>query len=357
MASLLAPLKMGLARRATFATGRRIRLYDKLSQFTANGVPLVRSLRNLQRRFDRDRDHRAPLFRGFIARLEEGEDLSSVWSRHIPTGERLLIQSGEDSGKIHLGLAEAKRLAEIMKRLKSALIAELTYPLILFLLLCAMLTVISLKLVPVLIDAIPRAKWPSYSQGLYTLSNVVLHAGPFIVGGVVLAIVVSMRSLPRWRGPVRENLDRWCPPYSIYREMTGASFLIALSSLVGSGQAVSRAVERLTMSASPWLKVHLNRMQRSLLQGTNPGIAMRTGIFGREVEDDIEDYSQTSNFDEALKRVGADQVDEAIGRITARASVLRVVMLVMVLGVLLYVYSAAAMVGVNVAKEGMNMAH
>lgn len=352
----MAALKDFAARRATFAVKRRIRLYEKMGRFTRNGMALPTALRKLGDRYVKTRDLRADLFKRMTLRIEEGDQISAIMGRYIPPGERLLIQSGEESGKVHEGFFEAKNLAETMRELRGTLKAQLAYPTVLAVLLCVMLALVALKLVPVLESAVPYAKWPAYSTFLKTLSSGVITFGPLIVLMLGVFLFIAIRTLPTWRGPLRENLDRWAPPWTIYREVQGSAFLIALAALAQSGKAVSAAVELLGAHGSPWLQVHVKRMLRTIMAGGSPGEAMRTGLFAREVEDDIEDFSSTANFEDALARVGQDQTRDAIERIKARAAVVQGVVLVLVAVTLLYVYSAAILVAVNVASEAMTMA-
>ena len=340
---------------ATFSLRRRLRLYDKLGRFAANGTPVVSALRNLQRRYAKRRDVRAGLFLSMVARVEDGIPVSTTMGAYIPPGERMLIQAGEDAGKIHDGFFKAKQLAQDLQRLKAALIGELMYPVLLFVILCVILATVAIYLVPSLEGAIPVKDWPAFSLGMRALAIGVKSYGIAAAAVLALAVAIALRTLATWRGPLRERLDRWAPPWAIYREIQGSSFLIALAALTGAGQAVTTAVERMGTAASPWLKVHLRRMLRGLVAGNDPGEALRTGLFDREVEDDIEDYARTNNFEDALAKVGQDQVDLAIERIRQRAALLRGAMLLLALGTLLYTYAASILVGVTIAKQAMGM--
>ena len=108
------------------------------------------------------------------------------------------------------------------------------------------------------------------------------------------------------------------------------------------------------MAATPWLKVHLARTSRGLMAGGDPGPALRTGLFPRDVEDDIEDFTKTIGFETALKSIGEDQVTDAVARIQVRSAVVRIVLFVVVLLLLLYIYSASGMVATSVTQKAMS---
>lgn len=339
---------MFLAKRATFAGRARARFYDKLYRFTKAGVPIDRALGNMHARYITRKDPRAALFSRIRHGLQQGNPVSQSLANYIPSGERQLIQAGETSGKVFDGFREAKKMVEVSLEIRSALIGELLYPLMLLGVVIAILAVMSFQLVPQLLDAVPFSKWPPMARPLYYLSTGVAHYGIWVAVALAVAVWASIRSLPRWRGPRRETIDRWFPPWSVYREVIGSSVLIALAALTGAGVPISKSVSQLRLTATPWLAVHLNRMGSALEAGVDSGKAMRTGLFDPEVEDDIEDYSNSIGFDEALAQIGDDQVKDAIARIKSRASVMRVGMFLVVVTLLLYVYSSAGMVAISV---------
>lgn len=347
-------LQLALAKRATFSGRARVRFYDKLFRFTKAGVRIDGALGSMHARYVHRKDLRAMLFTRIRNRLQQGDPISQALAPYIPSGERQLIQAGETSGKLFEGFREAKKLAEAGMRIRSALIGELMYPVMLLGVVLAILGVMSFQLVPQLIEAVPFPQWPAFSRALYYLSRGVADFGLWIGAAFIVGIFASLRSLPRWRGAGREWCDRWLPPWTIYREIIGSSVLIAISALTGAGVSIAKSVDQLRVTASPWLKVHFGRFARALDAGVDSGKALRSGLFNSEVEDDIEDYSNAIGFEEALARLGDDQVNDAITRIRERAAILRVGMFLMVVGLLLYIYAAAGMVAISIGKSAMS---
>jgi type II secretory pathway component PulF len=350
----MAGLNMFLAKRSTFAGRARARFYDKLFRFTKAGVPIDRALGSMHARYITRKDPRAALFARIRYGLQQGNPVSQCLGSYVPSGERQLIQAGETSGKIYDGFREAKKMVEVTLEIRGAIVAELLYPVLLLGVVIAILAVMSFQLVPQLLDAVPFAKWPPMAKPLYYISMGVAHYGIWVGIALALGIWASIYSLPRWRGPRREFFDRWFPPWSVYREIVGSAVLIALSALTGAGIPIGKSVAQLRMTATPWLSVHLGRFARALDAGVDSGKALRSGLFNSEVEDDIEDYADAIGFDEALARIGDDQVKDAIARIKSRASVMRVGMFLVVVSLLLYVYSSAGMVAISVGGSAMS---
>ncbi|MCC6441248.1 MAG: type II secretion system F family protein [Rhodanobacteraceae bacterium] len=354
LADMGANLQLALAKRATFSGRARTRFYDKLFRFTRAGVRIDGALGSMHTRYLQRKDPRAMLFARIRNRMQQGDPISQALAPYIPSGERQLIQAGEASGKLFEGFREAKKLAEAGMRIRSALIGELMYPIMLLGVVLCILGVISFQLVPQLIEAVPFPQWPGFSRGLYYLSRAVADYGLWMGLAFVGGLIASLRSLPRWRGGRREWCDRWLPPWTVYREIIGSSVLIALSALTGAGVSIAKSVEQLGLTASPWLKVHFTRFARSLDAGIDSGKSLRSGLFNSDVEDDIEDYSNAIGFEEALARLGDDQVNDAITRIRERAAVMRVGMFLLVVSMLLYIYAAAGMVAISIGKSAMS---
>ena len=343
-------IRFGWARRSLFKGRRRVRLYDKFARFTSKGISIQQSLDLMHSRYAQRGDARAMVLARIRDHFAQGTPFSTALGPFIPAGERQLIQAGEESGELEKGFEEAKRMAEVTMKIRGALIAELAYPILLIIMVAGVLAAIAFKLVPTLVDAVPLAKWPAFSKGLYYLSQGVVDFGIWAVLLFIAAVVVALRSLPRWRGNVRERIDRIFPPWTVYRELVGSSLLIAMAALINAGVPIMQCVERLSMTATPWLKVHLGRTARALKAGGDPGPSLRTGLFARDVEDDIEDYAKTVGFESALKAIGDDQVTDAVERIKTRAASMRVLLLIVVAALLLFIYSATAMVAMSVAQ-------
>lgn len=347
-------IKMFFARRATFSGRARARFYDKLYRFTRAGVRIDGALGSMHARYIARKDMRSLLFARIRNRLQQGDPVSQALAPYIPSSERQLIQAGEDSGEIHKGFEEARKMVEVTLEIRSAIIAELLYPVLLLGVVIAILAVASFQLVPQLVDAVPFAKWPPMARPLYYITRGVADFGIWVGLALVILTVIAFKSLPRWRGPRREWADNWLPPWTVYREIVGSGVLIAFSALTGAGVSISKAVTQLGTTATPWLRVHLGRFTRALNAGVDSGKALRSGLFNSEVEDDIEDYSNAIGFDEALARIGDDQVKDAIARIKSRASVVRVGMFLLVVSSLLYIYSSAGMVAISVGGSAMS---
>src|SRR5690606_18824010 len=118
------------------------------------------------------------------------------------------------------------------------------------------------------------------------------------------------------------------PPWSIYRSYQASSFLISLSSLMRAGVATYDALRLMHRTASPWMRMHLERMMTNMRHGgENQGKSLDTGLLDKEVAGDIQDYSATGSFLEAIYRIGQRTLEEGVKSIQIKMDVLKNVLL------------------------------
>lgn len=346
-------IRFALAKHAVFGGRNRLRFYDKLARRTRQGKKIERSIERFQLRFNARRDDREEVMRRIRYSLTQGKSVSSALAPYIAIAEQQIIQSGESAGKTHEGFERAVKHVETMMLIRSTLWSQLSYPVGIAMAIAVMLTVMSFQIIPIFLRVVPFEKWPESSVPIYYLTQGVRNYGvPALICMAILSAVV-WRSLPRWRGKARQWFDHWVPPYTFYRDVNGAAFLGSLSAMTGSGVPVADAVKRLTATASPWLRMYLERVLNALPKGDETGRALRCGLFDRDVEDDIEDYADGVGFKEALDAVANDQVKDVITRITSRATLIRNVLMVVGGGLLFYMMLSVGMVAISMQSGAL----
>jgi type II secretory pathway component PulF len=340
-----------LAKSLNFGAKQRIRLYQRLERFTKRGFDFKRAIDSMYIRYNREKDPRRAVFRRLLNRLQDGDRFSAAIAEYVPAAERLMISAGEEASQISDGFEQAAFVADAVKRMSSTLRSALIYPTILMLLLSAILAGISLQFVPTMLQMAPVETWPAVSKAVYNLANAVTGWGPWLVATFVVGLFFALRTLPTWTGPTRRFCDRWFPPWTIYREYQGSTFLISLAALVAAGRPVDGALRHISSIATPWLRWHLARMTRALQEGVQPGRALRTGLLDKETSGDIEDYSNAGAFEAALGAMGRESIEDSILRIKAAANILTVLSLVAVAGTIVLVYTGMIFLVMDVAQQ------
>lgn len=305
-----------------FAFGSKLRLhtYANLYRMQNNGLPIDASLeRLLERKTARNRPERI-VIKAWHDGMKQGRTFAESIRDFVPATELVLISAGERSGNLGLGIEQAHRVTTAAQQMRKVLVARLTMPAILFVMLGALIVGFSTKMAPEFAKTLPPSEWSASGQALYAFSSFVKSFWLHCAGGVIAIVGTVAYSLPRWTGPIRGKFDR-IPPWSIYRSYISATFMIALSALMTAGVPLSDAIKYIRANASDWTKSHLAVMVNRIRAGDDYGEAMDTGLLDEETSDNVMIYSKIADFNKAILDVGNQVIDDAIERITIQAAV------------------------------------
>lgn len=146
-----------------------------------------------------------------------------------------------------------------------------------------------------------------------------------LIGFLIAMAVLLFWSMPRWTGKVRVRLDKM-PPYSIYRLMTGSSFLLSMAAMIGAGIHVPEGVRIMLRNSNPWLRERLSRVLFFIRDGYDLGDSLyriNMDFPDYEIVNDLRAYSKMKGFNEMLLQIGKQAIDDTVGKIAAQAAVMR----------------------------------
>jgi type II secretory pathway component PulF len=324
-----------------FGLKARIGLYERLAAFLEAGIPVFETVETIKARYQKRRDFRAVIMEEWLQVMRDGTRFSEAIKEWVPSSEYMLISSGERGQGLPQGLHEAVRLSSAAANIKKSIIMGSAMPVVLFLMLLGMLAGFDLKMAPVFMVILPLEKWPGSAQTLKQIGDLVVHY--FFIWALVAAGIggVIAWTMSTWTGPIREVFDR-LPPWSIYKNYQASSFLIALSSMLKAGVALSDSLKAMLRNANPWMSLHLGQMLSALRGGgSNYGEAMNTGLFDEETAGDLQDYSRLSSFERAIGIIGERMIVEGVERTNARMAVARNLMLFLVAGTVFWIYGTS----------------
>lgn len=341
-----------VAKQLNFGATDRAKLYQRLNKFLSRGFDLRRALENAYQRFERNKDPRRVIWRDWVRGLQAGRKFNELIAPYVPSGERMLIAAGEDSGALAKAFERAQYIALSMARIKSTLIGELMYPVMLFLVFASLLIVVSMKLMPTMETmGLPVEQWPAVSKGLYHVAYATRAYGIYTAVFMILIGGLSLWSLPRWSHDFRRKLDKWCPPFNIYREIESATLLINCAAMTATGNTVDSTFKSIRANSGPWLAWHMDRFIRGMTSGKMPSYAMDTGLIERETMGDLQDYDDAGAFTEAIGFIGEDIVEATIERIKLQATVLRVLAMLAVAAGLLWTYAGIGLLVMEISNK------
>ena len=352
--------ELGLSlQKLTFGLKARLSLYERIEAFLVAGIDIVTTLRTIRDRYNsrRSTKGKAKILDSWIRAMERGGTFSDALRPWVPTSEHMLIASGERGEGIIPGLREARVLSEASAKSKAAILGGTIFPSVLFAMIIGMLIMFQVQMVPIFKGLLPIERWPGSAQTLNTLSSFLKNQLYLLLGAFLALAVFIGYTMPKWRGDLRTRFFDKLPPWSIYRSYQSSSFLISLSSLMKAGVANYDALRLMHRTASPWMRMHLERMMTSMRQGggENPGKALDTGLLDQDVAGDIQDYSRLGSFQDAIYRIGQRSLEEGVKSIQVKMDVMKNILLFCVAGSIVWIYLTSYGLQTTIASSVNNM--
>jgi type II secretory pathway component PulF len=299
----------------------------------------------------------AVALREWFLKDREGVALSDAMEGWIPDTELYMIRAGEESGTMAKAFSSIRMVGEKALQMKAAVTYAVAYPFFMVVLVSFVLWMFGVNLIQNMRKTAPPQVMETMG-GVASLSDFISNWGIWVLVFLALSIVVIVVTLPRWTGNLRAKFDM-LPPWSWYRVLQGSSFLLGLSSLLGSQVPLKRALEILEEQANPWMKERVNSARKEVLRGRNLGEALRIGHYNfpdPSVAIDLEILSERADVGSVIEQVTEEWMTEQIETLRAQAAVARNIGLIIVGGTIAWVMQSvfAVVTEVSKASGGMN---
>ena len=310
-----------------FGGSVRLALYRRIVSLLAYGIPLMRVMEQVleayaKRKLDKKVGARVL---GIVYQQMRHATGGVVFADSLrgwaPDAELMLINAGERSGDIERGLLEAIFVNESLTRIKSAVIGAVSYPLVLTIILMGLYMLFALMILPRIETLMPLEQWPALSQTMHAVLTFIRVFGLYVVALIGVLIVVIAIAMPRFTGPVRTVLDRYYP-FSIYRVISGAGFLVGLSAMLEAGVKMRDSLVQLRSNSSPYIAWHIDTIMQRMATGESSGSALDTGLFNEETSISLEIFGDSGSFEESMKILGREAVENTVGWIKSVGQVL-----------------------------------
>lgn len=276
--------------RQQFGMAARRQFYSSLSVMLNNNVLLVAALETVYEVASeagrKPTRVQAVVARDLIAQLSNGSTFARALAEWVGPAECSIIAAGEAAGRLSAAFMDSIALMEKRTRIGKAVVSATLYPGALGLLVIVVLLVVSVFVVPKLAGIADPTTWERAAAVLYALSQFVIGFGPYIAAagiGVLWWVTWSTTNLV---GPARMLLDR-LPPWSTYRLITGASFLLNLAAMLRAGVRLTDALDLSIEHANPWLRERLVAARDGIAMGMNFGEALLAAGHGFPAPDAI----------------------------------------------------------------------
>ena len=314
----------------TFDDKTRMRFYQKLAALISNGVKLSNVIDELHARANKkgETDGLAIILLDLKIGLARGEGLSISLQKWVTPLECMIIASGEQSGRLSEAFSLAAESLEGAKEMRAAIKNSIAYPAFLLVAVIAIVYFIGVFFIPEIASIADPKSFTGAAASLYTVSEFVRSIW-FLVTIIAIVSIISLIiiSLPKAFGKdqFRIKLDR-IPPWSLYRLMMGASFLVSLSAMLKAGIPIQTSIMQIRRYATPYVQIRLNAILAGISQGKMLGDAMENTGYGfpdKTIIDDLVIYSKLPNFDVIVYNYGRQWMKEGIETVKHNAEIMK----------------------------------
>lgn len=283
----------------------RRRLYQQASSQLENGLTLAQVLEDFRERLTRRGKKRAAEAANEIGRqVRDGKTLVAAMGSALTDLERSVLDAGEKAGQLPEAMQLVLDVRELTTRLRQKLQASFFAPVVYLLTLYAVLLMIGGYIVPQFLDVLPLEKWTGWAYGLYLMGELAVGwPAPLIFGGMGAYAVWSWWALPRWTGSGRGFCDQHVFPFTVYREITGFTWLMSFVALLRANVPDVAALEGQIESASPWMASRLRPVRLGLTDGLDLAESMRQTGYGFPSLDLIDEISAYAGFDDFTDKI------------------------------------------------------
>lgn len=338
--------------RGLFGLGRGISAVQlatctrRLAMLLRARLPLLRALEALGRQ---ERNPQLRVVLGELAdRIRAGGTLSDGLRRHPTVFDNLyvnMVKAGEAGGVLDVVLERVAQFQERAVRLRGRLRAAMAYPAIILAVATAIVSALLVFVVPkfeqIFAGMLKGQPLPGLTQAVLTAAGLVRdHAGLLLgAGGVVAAAGLALARSDRgaaW-------LDRWRLAVPLFGEVTVkaavARFARTCGTLLGGGVPILQAlaVARETCGNRHLAAALVEVEERARAGEGLAGPLRATGVFPELVPSMIAVGEETGDLAETLTRVADgydEEVDRAVGTMTALVEPLLIVAMALVVGTL-----------------------
>lgn len=294
----------------TFSAQDRIELYDEFRQYLIDEIPaddiFDKLIANYTRRGKNPNNPMAQILQECADNMSSGFSLADSMREWLPDQEVSIIDSCNLTGKAADGFKNAADIADGTGRMGKSLKVTFMATAWVVMMLFGVLSVFCIMLVPAILQMVPLSQWGGLQKGVYYLYLLLTDYGlPMLV---VAATVVwyAWFSLHRLTGRLRFFLDRF-PPWSVYRRMQGAVFILNMNAMLSASIPMERAVKSMIdATRSAWLKERLNALEKAL-SGGEKNLGQALDVTGYDFPDEraiikMQTLFETGNKEGSLKR-------------------------------------------------------
>lgn len=320
----------------TLSTTQRLHLYSQLNLYLKNNHPIEVALTEMYNIYSDDgkrpRNKIALMMKELLSGMAAGYSFSRSIAPYIPEGEFFLISAGDKSSYLQEALMQSTRLIKGKQRIAASMRKAFVYNIFLSFMMVGVLIVSAFYLIPQSMLMIKPEQLTGFAYAVYAMADFVVNYGIYTLALVIAFIYLLRWSQPNYIGRHRVFLDNFWP-FSLYRTVNGATFLISLSSLMQANVPVDNALKELAEHASPYIKQRILAARSGLHHGQGLGMALYMSGYmfpDPQAIRHLRILGSKSGVEIAISNFADDWLEETITRTDSFADIAKNVGMVMV---------------------------
>lgn len=196
------------------------------------------------------------------------------------------------------------------------------------------------------ISANPNAdRFINIPHGLFAVGEFVYAYFPVISGLLLGFFIIQRYLMNNWVGENRDILDRYWPPFIVYRYVSGLNIFSGLSLLIGHiGYESLKAITTLHESANVYEQFHLDIMRDKLGEGEGGTTQLDTGLLTKSLQLTlrVSGKGESSSISSALKIINTQGKKDLIKTLQYVSTIFMIVLVLIAVWVSVTVGSASA---------------
>lgn len=314
--------------RKRFNLEERSQFFDVLKSYLESGFSFVNALEKLEKRATKDKNFKGKIYKDILHSLSLGKTISESLAPWVAESELMLIEGGERNANLSDSFEEAVYLSESIGKIKTIISSSAFLPILAIFIAFGFSSYYVKSIIPPIIDLVSFDKWSGLSQTIYNIAAFIDENMFICFVIVVLFILISLWSLNKWSGRVRNKFFDRLPPWSLYKTFVQSSFLITIAALIRGNYTILNALIVIKESAPRYLSWYLDKMIANIQESkVSEGEALNVGLIDREIAGNLEDASDLANFKDVVYNLGRRNIEKTIVKVTKQSTVMNKVSL------------------------------
>ena len=351
----------------------RIMVYDKIRKLTENSMSISASINVLLKRYNKkpsgvmsklaksifgDDATLSPTeeYLRHVKRVEErGGSLSEAsnggW---VTKDEELILYAGETSGDIGSALKRSIDLMTKLKQMEKDIKKEMNPIKILLVALTAVIFGVSNFLIPILVEFGDPNDWNLISYSYYVFGTFFTENIVYIIIAFILLGFAYSKAKPNLLGVGREILTSipiFNIPIKIYNSIQSGLVISSIGGLMASGVSLRESLESVKNNSDKYTSQGLEEIIKNIDAGMASGKALNSPFIG-PLGEDIEDYSEASQIDEVLQRMGDQAIEDTVENIIKYTGMAKTLMIFLIAIFMVWLLSSFMMVIMDMDLSG-----